>query len=175
MYIPGLETAAMLFATMSGGGGGTANKNAKSASFRECVQELIADRAFIGDMLPVRSEKEFVFRTTKGIDRFKPAVQEVVPLVTTIMQFAQDVQPRVCGETAPAFSSSIDDMRDQFGRLMPQDFMVATPFEWLRHYPRYLQAMRLRMTRLLRVVGASSGVAKDQKLMLEVQPLREGI
>ncbi|MFO0857945.1 MAG: ATP-dependent RNA helicase HrpA [Phycisphaerales bacterium] len=174
IYIPGLETAAMLFATMSGGGGGTANKNAKSASFRECVQELIADRAFIGDMLPVRSEKEFVFRTTKGIDRLGPAVQEVVPLVTTIMQFAQDVQRGLAAKQVPAFSSSIDDMRDQFGRLMPQDFMVATPFEWLRHYPRYLQAMRLRMTRLFAGGGASSGVAKDQKLMLEVQPFVKG-
>lgn len=175
MYIPGLETAAMLYAVIAGAGsGGSANKNAKSVTFRESVQELIADRAFIGDMLPVRSEKEFVFRTSKGIDRLGAAVQEVVPVVTTIMQFAQEVQRGLSGKHPSAFAPSIDDMRDQFGRLMPQDFMVSTPFEWLRHYPQYLQAMRLRMTRLLAGGGGNSGVAKDQKLMLEVQPFVKG-
>jgi ATP-dependent helicase HrpA len=60
-------------------------------------------------------------------------------------------------------------MRDQLGKLMKPDFMIATPFEWLRHFPRYFQAMRVRLSRL-----PGGGVAKDQKQFAEIAPLLRG-
>lgn len=158
MYIPGLETAAMQYATL-----GPMN------SFKEGVQELIADRAFIGDMLPVRSEKEFAFRVTRGIEKLGPAVQEVVPVVTQVMALYQDIQRVLSGKQPAAFVPALDDLRDQLGALMPPDFLIRTSFDWLRHYPRYLQAMRVRLSRL-----GAGGHVRDEKLMAEITPYVRG-
>ncbi len=158
MYIPGLETAALQYSTLG-----------SMLSFKESVQELIADRAFIGDMLPVRSEKEFAFRVTRGIERLGPAVKEVVPVVTQVMGFYQEVQRTLSTRHPPAFVPALDDLRDQLGELVPRDFLISTPFEWLRHYPRYLQAMRTRLSRLI-----GGGHVRDEKLMQEIQPFVRG-
>lgn len=157
-YIPGVETAAMLFGQIG-----------SPTQFREGVAELIADRAFIGDMLPVRTEKEFAFRVTRGIERLGAATQEVAPLLTSLMQLYHAVARDLSIKHPPAFDPAVNDMRDQLGKLMRSDFMVATPFEWLRHFPRYFQAMRLRLSRL-----PGGGIAKDQKQFAEIAPLLRG-
>ncbi len=157
-YIPGVETAAMLYGQIG-----------SPTQFREGVAELIADRAFIGDMLPVRSEKEFAFRVTRGIERLGAATQEVAPLLTGLMQLYHAVARDLLLKHPPAFDPAVNDMRDQLGKLMRPDFMVATPFEWLRHFPRYFQAMRLRLSRL-----PGGGIAKDQKQFAEIAPLLRG-
>ena len=157
-YIPGVETAAMLFGQIG-----------SPTQFREGVAELIADRAFIGDMLPVRSEKEFAFRVTRGIERLGASTQEVAPLLTNLMQLYHAAARDLSLKHPPAFDPAVNDMRDQLGKLMRPDFMVATPFEWLRHYPRYFQAMRLRLSRL-----PGGGIAKDQKQFAEIAPLLRG-
>jgi ATP-dependent helicase HrpA len=157
-YIPGVETAAMLFGQVG-----------SPTQFREGVAELIADRAFIGDMLPVRTEKEFAFRVTRGIERLGPATQEVAPLLTSLMQLYHAVARDLAIKHPPAFEPAVNDMRDQLGKLMRPDFMVATPFEWLRHFPRYFQAMRLRLSRL-----PGGGITKDQKQFAEIAPLLRG-
>jgi ATP-dependent helicase HrpA len=157
-YIPGVETAAMLFGQLG-----------SPTQFREGVAELIADRAFIGDMLPVRTEKEFAFRVSRGIERMGAATQEVAPLLTNLMQLYHAAARELSAKQPPAFEPVIGDMRDQLARLMRSDFMVATPFEWLRHYPRYFQAIRVRLSRL-----PGGGVAKDQKQFAEIAPLLRG-
>ena len=140
-----------------------------AAKLRGHLQELIADRAFIGDMLPVRTEKEFAFRTDRGIDRLSAAVQEVVPLASNILALYQAVGRELASASAPAFAESVNDMRDQLGDVMPPDFLVAVPYEWLRHVPRYLQAMRVRLQRI-----GGGGVERDRKQMAEVTPFTRG-
>jgi ATP-dependent helicase HrpA len=52
---------------------------------------------------------------------------------------------------------------------MPPDFLIRTSFDWLRHYPRYLQAMRVRLSRL-----GAGGHVRDEKLMAEITPYVRG-
>jgi ATP-dependent helicase HrpA len=157
-YIPGMETAAMLFGQLG-----------NAQQFRDGVAELIADRAFIGDLLPVHTEKEFAFRVSRGIERLGAATQEVAPLLSQIMSLYQAAARELSQAHPPAFAATVSDMRDQLGKLMPASFMVTTPFEWLRHYPRYLQAIRVRLSRL-----PAGGVTKDQKQLTELVPLLRG-
>jgi ATP-dependent helicase HrpA len=158
-YIPGIESASVQFTPLG-----------SPAFFREQVQELIADRAFLGEMLPVRTEKEFAFRVSRGIERLSAAVHEVSPLITQTMAMYQDVA-RILAQTHPAlYAESLNDIRDQLGELVPRDFLATKPFAWLRHYPRYLQGIRVRMQRL-----AGSGVERDKKAMRDVQPYVKGV
>jgi ATP-dependent helicase HrpA len=46
---------------------------------------------------------------------------------------------------------------------MPKKFILATPFERLQHYPRYLKAIALRLDK------ARSDPARDTRLMADWQ------
>jgi ATP-dependent helicase HrpA len=158
-YVPGQEQMALQFAALGG-----------ATQLREALQELVADRAFIGDMLPVRTEKEFAFRTTRGIDNLGPAVKEVAPLVGQVLSAYHACQRELSANHPPAFGASIADMRDQLGALVERGFLTATPYAWLRHYPRFLQGIRVRYQRL-----QGGGVSRDQRQMEEVTPLVKGL
>ncbi len=158
MYIPGVERMAMQYATLG-----------SAAQFRDLLQQLIADRAFIGDQLPVRSEKEFAFRVGIGIGRLGAAVVEVNATMAAVMSALQAAQYAVAQAKSPAIALGVGDMRDQLGALTPPDFLVSTPYEWLRHYPRYLQAIQLRLQKMI-----GPGVARDARNMAEIAPMWRG-
>ena len=67
---------------------------------------------------------------------------------------------------APLLEPSVRDMRDQVARLMPKNFIVATPGEWLPHLPRFLKGINIRLTRL-----TNAGLLKDQQGMEIILPL----
>jgi ATP-dependent RNA helicase HrpA len=157
-YLPGLERMALQYATLG-----------SAQQLRALVQELIADRAFIGDQLPVRSEKEFAFRVNVGLGRLAPAVEEVVSLAATILAGLQQVQFALAQAKAPALAAGVNDVRDQLGALTPPDFLVSTPYPWLRHYPRYFQAILLRLQKM-----SGPGMTRDAKNTAEITPLWRG-
>jgi hypothetical protein len=57
-----------------------------------------------------------------------------------------------------------DDITNQIARLMAPDFLVATPWEWLRHYPRYFRAVRTRLESL------AANPIRDRQSHDEFQP-----
>ncbi|HEY7116843.1 MAG TPA: DUF3418 domain-containing protein [Tepidisphaeraceae bacterium] len=67
---------------------------------------------------------------------------------------------------APLLDPSVRDMREQLARLMPKNFIQATPAEWLVHLPRFIKGISVRLTRLL-----NAGLKKDQQGMEQVLPL----
>ena len=159
MYIPGVEKMSLQYATLGA-----------PQQFKELLRELIADRAFIGDQLPVRTEKEFAFRVGVGINRLGAAREEVATLLGSIMVAYQATQYAVAhASKAPAFAPNLDDVRDQLGALTPPHFLVSTPYEWLRYYPRYLQALQLRVQKM-----TGPGLQRDTRNMGELLPLWKG-
>jgi ATP-dependent helicase HrpA len=157
-YLPGLEKMALQYATLG-----------SAQQMKGYVQELIADRAFIGDQLPVRSEKEFAFRVGVGIDRLGAAVEEVTALAAAVLAGFQQVQFAVAQAKAPALAAGVNDIREQLGALTPSDFLISTPYQWLRHFPRYFQAIQLRLQKM-----PGSGLARDARNMAEITPLWRG-
>jgi ATP-dependent helicase HrpA len=66
----------------------------------------------------------------------------------------------------PLWSDSIEDMRDQLAHLIYRGIVIATPFERLRHLPRYLRGIELRFKKL-----SNAGLTRDIQAMEEVGPL----
>jgi ATP-dependent helicase HrpA len=164
-YIPGIEQMSLHHATLG-----------SRVELTSAIQELIADRAFIGDMLPVRSEKEFAFRTTRGIERLPAAMQEVVPLAATILQQFHQVQKSLAARQPEAFATALDDMRQQITALCPRGFLVTTPYQWLRHVPRYLQAVLMRHAKLQSAGGGpGAGAQRDARLAADILALQKGL
>jgi ATP-dependent helicase HrpA len=68
--------------------------------------------------------------------------------------------------TSPRCDAAVRDMRDQLADLTAEGYLVETPWTWLVHYPRYFQAILIRLDKL-----KSSGYGRDAEAIHELQPL----
>jgi len=89
--------------------------------------------------------------------------QEVARLAGTILAEYQAVQKKLAG--AKAHADAVKDVEAQFARLVPKDFIAATPWDRLQHLPRYLKAITLRLDKL------RADPARDARQLAELRPL----
>jgi len=62
-------------------------------------------------------------------------------------------------------AEAVKDVEAQLARLLPRDFIAATPPDRLQHLPRYLKAIALRLDKL------RADPARDARLLAELRPL----
>ena len=149
--------------------------------FKTRIGELIADRAFfISDALP-RSQPDFETHAEAGRQRLGLAAGEIAPVLPKIMEAYHIARLALEKANNSQYSYAIGDMREQIDHLMAtqstmpagtadlassQSFLTATPWPWLVHYPRYLQAIVARLDRL-----GSGGQARDRQNFAALEPL----
>src|SRR5699024_7452856 len=94
---------------------------------------------------------------------FNTTCQEVAKLVTQILALWNEVR-----EALPQFQaqqSAYEDMQSQLHRLMHKRFIVDVPYTQLRHYPRYLRALLMRMDKI------RTDPLRDQRWQAEITAL----
>jgi ATP-dependent helicase HrpA len=105
---------------------------------------------------------------------FRARIDTARPRLTLIGQELARVAAEVLAEhsalarklgQARAWPAAADDMATQLAALLPKRFIVQTPWEQLRHLPRYLRAVALRIDKL------REDPARDARLMAELAPL----
>jgi ATP-dependent helicase HrpA len=133
------------------------------AYWKEQLIELVADRAFLADQVVPRNEQQFQACLTAGRERIGLAVQDIVPLVTLILENCATVQTAVRQATNPQWLYAVADIESQLRELLPAWFLTTTSWQSLQSYPRYLRAIHIRLKRL-----ASGGLARDRQLFDEV-------
>jgi ATP-dependent helicase HrpA len=69
--------------------------------------------------------------------------QEILRLSAAVVAEHSAVAKKL--PTLRGFPSALADIEQQLARLVPKDFLLATPFERLTHLPRYLKAISARM------------------------------
>ena len=111
---------------------------------REDLLTAIADRAFIGDDEPPRSEKHFIAQKDRARTRLSAVAEGACRTLATIATDYLAVQARLAKLPAPLAS----DLREQLAQLVYKGFLTATPWAQLSHLPRYLQAMLRRLDKL---------------------------
>jgi ATP-dependent helicase HrpA len=75
-------------------------------------------------------------------------------------------------QSAKAFLEAVRDIESQVSRLISRDFIIATPWERLQHFPRYLKAASLRLDKL-RTDPLRDARAMSELAPIETQWLRE--
>jgi ATP-dependent helicase HrpA len=122
--------------------------------------DLLARLAFVEKEPVIRSQKTFEARRRERSTRIPIAAQE---LATWLVRFAEaSFAVRKAMETISASDRRrdlVDDLNHQLGWLVCEGFLAVTPWEWLQHYPRYLQAITYRIDR------AASAGSRDQESM----------
>jgi ATP-dependent RNA helicase HrpA len=138
----------------------------------ELKAQLLAaafERTCMAEPLP-RNAAEFARRRDEARSRIALIAQEIARLVGTILAERQALAKKL--QAAKAFPDAVRDIEAQLARLMPKDFVVATPWERLQHFPRYLKAANVRLDKL-RTDPARDARAAGEIAQLETQALRE--
>jgi len=138
----------------------------------ELRTQLVAaafERACMADPLP-RTATHFGRRCEEARSRVALIAQELARLIGAILAEHQALQKKI--QTAKAFPEAVRDVGLQIARLMPRDFVLATQWERLQHFSRYLKAAALRLDKL-RADPARDARALGELAALETPWLRE--
>jgi ATP-dependent helicase HrpA len=120
----------------------------RGLNLRSQLAELIADRAYMaGQPLP-RSSAEFHEQLGAGQQRVAWAVQEVVALVMPMFEGFHQAELALENASNPLWQYAISDVRAQLDTLAGPNFLSETPWDWLKHFPRYFRAVVLRLEAL---------------------------
>jgi ATP-dependent helicase HrpA len=129
-------------------------------------RQLVAaafDRACLAEPWP-RTRLEFERRRDEARTRLNLIAQELARLVGIVLNEHQALQKKLQG--SKGFPEAQRDVQEQLARLLPKDFIEATPYERLQHFPRYLKAASLRMEKL------RADPPRDARAMSELAPLQ---
>jgi ATP-dependent helicase HrpA len=111
----------------------------------EAITALAIRRAFLETPWPMTAEA-FSQRLSEGRSRFMLIAQEALRALSGMLVEAQQLQKRI-GALRPN-DAAATDIREQLARLLGPGFLRETPDERLRHFPRYLKAIALRLDRM---------------------------
>ncbi|MBE0619773.1 MAG: ATP-dependent RNA helicase HrpA [Burkholderiales bacterium] len=149
--LPGLRDMAMQFLPFG-----------DAASLKDQLLRVTFDRACMAEPLPTL-QAEFLRRCEEGKTRLSLLAQEICRLVGTILAEYQALQKKLQG--LKNFPQQAREIEEQLARLLPKDFIAATAWERLQHFPRYLKAVALRLDKL------RADPARDARFGAEFNPL----
>ncbi len=129
----------------------------------EEIVSLVVDLTFIEGQPPVRDRQTFEQRITGCKGDMLDIAAEACELLAEILQNYQQLRKTLSGITQIHWLASVKDMQAQLDQLVYRGFLQQVPFEHLRDYPRYLQALRLRADKLRHAAG------RDQQRLRELQ------
>lgn len=134
-------------------------------SFEELKQDVIdasiETAAFTGE-LPVNEEQ---FRETIANVKEKLGLLtlELARLLSSIVSEAALAQQKL--NSIKSYKEVSEDITAQLSDLFPSHFLLTIPFSQLRHYPRYMKAIQVRIDRLKNDPG------RDAERMAEIRQL----
>jgi len=136
-------------------GGGTLEE------LRQQILDVALSRTFLLDPLPT-NEAEFKKRLEEGRGRLTLIATEIARLAGGILLEFTAAQRKIKDtKNAPEASA---DCAQQLQRLVPKQFLTATPYAQLQHFARYLKAIAARLDKWRADPG------RDAARLLEIKP-----
>ncbi len=132
------------------------------ARLRTHLVAAVIERACMNDPWPTDANA-FAKRLDEGRTRLNLIGQEIVRLIGQILAEAAALRKKLAG--LKAFAAVVRDVEEQLARLLPADFVLAIGYERLAQYPRYFNAIGLRLDKL------RNDPTRDQRLHAELVPL----
>jgi ATP-dependent helicase HrpA len=126
---------------------------------------LLADRAYLADAPTPRSELDFQASLKAGRSRLEVAVQDLAQVIPPLAKNYHSVRLAL-ENTSRLPPASAEDLKTQFADLIVKDFLLAIPWKWLTHVPRYLAAMQTRLQKI-----AQGGGPRDRQIQTELAPM----
>jgi ATP-dependent helicase HrpA len=127
------------------------------------VQELIADRAFLGDEDLPRDAEQYRARLSEAGERIAVGTQDVAQIIPRLFTALHQASVGMENLSGDRWRDARQDMQDQLHELTRDAFLTDTPWNWLEHFPRYLHAIGYRIEKL-----TSGGQARDTAQAAEI-------
>jgi ATP-dependent helicase HrpA len=131
----------------------------------DCLAACVDDelRARHPDGL-VRTRSEFETVRDAIAARVMERMFETVALVARILRTAREADRAIAGASSISLMAALGDVRAQLDGLVPNGFVSSTGLERLRHLPRYLEAIVMRLRKLVENPG------RDRQAMNQLDP-----
>lgn len=126
-----------------------------------CVDAELRERHADG-LLRTRAEFEAVRDAVSA--RIVDRMFESVALVARILRAARDADRAISGASSIHLMAALGDVRAQLAALVPAGFVSTTGVDRLRHLPRYLEAIGVRVRKLVENPG------RDRQAMNQLEP-----
>jgi len=133
-------------------------------ALRADVVDSALDRVAAQKYAETRTRVQFQALVEQARRELGASAQALGDLVDQILKAVKGLRRELAPPLMGFATANLADARAQLEGLVHPGFMRELPFERLAQYPRYLEALRLRLERLKR------DPAKDQVRLLEVQP-----
>lgn len=135
----------------------------------EVLSELLGDllvRIGLVDEQPVpRNRTQFELRQQGAVEQIGLATQEMVKWIPKVAESGQALSLAL-EQLSGRYAAAGGDIRQQLAQLLSEGTLRETPWIWLQHLPRYLQAIQVRLQKLPGTDGKA-----DQLAMAELQKL----
>lgn len=138
------------------------------------VEQIVADATtaaldhLIPEDLPFTAGRfEEIARTARS--ELIESVLTLTDLIAQALSLNAELRSRLAAVRSAALTPAVSDMQAQLDQLVYPGFVSVTGFAQLRHMPRYLKAVQIRMDRL----ESGQGVAKDATDMQQIQQLED--
>lgn len=155
-HLPGIDQMCLRYATMG-----------PCDELKRDLLVVTADRALYGDdQVTIRHRDDFVGRAEGAWQRLSASSREVSDVVGQTLDLYQSLAQRLSQRVPPLLAANVADIRQHLSDLLPRGFVSSTPWNWLKHFPRYLKAIELRLTKLM-----NAGATRDTQAMNQVRPL----
>jgi ATP-dependent helicase HrpA len=128
------------------------------------ILDVAMERAFLMEPTP-RDAESFDSRVQEGRTRLQLIAQEVAKVLLGILTEAQAAKKKLKDLRSPKVLEA--DVLGQLERLIPQGFVLQTPYAQWVHLPRYLRAIQLRLEKY------KADPKRDETRRLEISPMEQ--
>ncbi len=131
------------------------------AELESSLVDLLARIAFVESDPIVRSREEFESRRTERGRRIAAAAQEVATWLTSLAEGFFAARREIESMSGGRFAVAAADIQQQMDRLLTEHFLSITPWNWLKHYPRYFHAIAYRVDKIRSGSAARDGAMSE--------------
>ncbi len=151
--LPGIQHACMHYATLG------SCDDLKQGIINTAIEQLL-----LQNHASIRSKAAFEQRLEQGEENLIATANDICATVAESLKRYKDIRKQLKKISKPNWLPSIQDMQSQLEQLVYEDFLDYTAVDALRHYPRYLQAIEYRISKL------PQATERDRQLLRQLQP-----
>ena len=135
--LPGIQKICMSFATV-----GSCN------DLKLAIIDASIEQSFFYTKNNIRDKEAFTESLQQGSNNLVNNASEICEILSTAFDSYHKIKKQLKKMTKPNWLVSLNDIQSQLEHLIYEDFIYYTPTEYLKNYPRYLQAIQLRLDKL---------------------------
>jgi ATP-dependent helicase HrpA len=118
------------------------------------LEDAIIDYALFTDVEDIRSEEVFNKLADEARQNLLTIANETCDRIHDTLEQHHKVAKRLQGNIPLSWFDAVKDIKQQLECLVYEGFISATPRQWLKHLPRYLKAINLRLDKMERSLAA---------------------